>query len=90
MYDEYNAKDIIAYRNNKKIIIDVIEKVEIDNVGQHHIYVKKEIKDNKVVKYTEIPEENMIDINENKKIKKIDYPTIKFNELIKGDVNEKR
>ncbi len=90
VYDEYNAKDIIAYRNNKKIIIDVIEKVEIDNVGQHHIYVKKEIKDNKVVKYTEIPEENMIGVYENKKIKKIAYPTIKFNELIKGDVNEKR
>lgn len=89
-YDEYTTGNIIAYKNGKKIIIDIISKIEMDEVGEPHIYVKKEIKDNKVVKFTEITEDSMIGVYDNIKIKKIAYPTIKFKEFIKGDVNEKK
>lgn len=89
-YDEYTTGNIIAYRSGKKIIIDIITKIEMDEIGEPHIYVKKEIKDDKVVKFTEITEEKMIGVYDNIKFKKIAYPTIKFKEFIKGDVNEKK
>ena len=89
-FDDYDTGNIIAYHNGKKIIIDIVGKVEKDDVGENHVYVKKEIEDGKVKKYREITEEEMIGIYGNIKIRKIAYPTIKFKEIIKGDVNEKK
>jgi len=89
-FDEYDTGNIIAYRSGKKIIIDIVAKNELDDLGYHHLYVKKEIKDGKVVKYREITEDNLIGIYNNFKVNKIAYPTIKFKEIIKGDVNEKK
>ena len=89
-FDDYDTGNIIAYKNGKKIIIDIIAKTDLDDLGYHHLYVKKEIKDGKVVKYREITEDNLIGIYNNFKVKKIAYPTIKFKEFIKGDVNEKK
>ena len=89
-YDDYDTGNIIAYKSGKKIIIDIVGKVEQDEIGEHHIYVKKEIKDGKVSKYKEITEEEIIGIYKNVKIRKVAYPTIKFKEIIKGDVNEEK
>ena len=89
-FDEYTTGSIIAYKSGKKNIIDIVAKTETDELGYNHLYVKKEIKDGKTVKYREITEENLIGIYNNFKVKKIAYPTIKFKEFIKGDVNEKK
>ena len=89
-FDKYQPGDIITYISGKKIIIDIITKVDKDQYGEYHIYLKKEIKDGKVTEYTEVTKDTMIGKYDNFRIKKVAYPTIKFKEFIKGDVNEKK
>ena len=87
-YNDYSKGDIIVYKNNKKIIIDIISKIEENDYGNKKIYVTKEINEGKENKYYYVDKESIIGIYNNFKIKKIAYPTIWFKELIGGNINE--
>ena len=87
-YDEYNENDIIAYKQDDKIIINRISKKEEDENGYIKLYITTEINEGEDDTYQVLSEEQIIGRYNNFKIAKIAFPTIWFKEHIKGDVNE--
>ena len=91
-YETYKEGDIIVYKSNDKMIIDEIAKKEKDENGNVSLYVLEEIdiKENDEVdyKYKFIDKDMLVGRYDNFKIAKIAYPTIWFNDFIKGDVHE--
>ena len=91
-YDKYNEGDIIVYKNEKDYIIAKIDKKDTDADGITSLYVLEEININeakeKEYKYKLITKEMLVGRYDKFKISKIAYPTIWFNEFIKGDVHE--
>lgn len=91
-YDKYNEGDIIVYKNEKDYVIAKIDKKDTDADGITSLYVLEEININedkeKEYKYKLITKEMLVGRYDKFKISKIAYPTIWFNEFIKGDVHE--
>lgn len=91
-YDKYNEGDIIVYKNEKDFVIAKIDKKDTDADGITSLYVLEEININedkeKEYKYKLITKEMLVGRYDKFKISKIAYPTIWFNEFIKGDVHE--
>ena len=86
-YNNYNEDDIVAYKQNNKIVIYKINKKEVDNLGIVKLYVVDEINDDKE-NYMVLDKDNLMGRYVKIKIGKIAYPTIWFKELIGGDLNE--
>ena len=70
-YNDYKKTDIIVFKDNEKLVIDEITKVEQDKI---YITYNEE--------YKVIEKDNIIGRYENKKISKLGYPTIWFNNLL--------
>ena len=82
-YEDYHIDDIVAYKENNKIVIEKITKVE-----NGKIYVTKEIDQDKKETYKEISKESVLGKYVDFRIGKIAYPTIWFKNLVGGDLNE--
>lgn len=91
-YETYKEGDIIVYKSNNKMVIDEIAKKDKDENGNVSLYVMDDItiKENDEVdyKYKYIGKDILVGRYDNFKIAKIAYPTIWFNDFIKGDVHE--
>lgn len=70
-YSEYEEEDIIVYKENEKIVIDEITKIEEEKI---YITYNEE--------YKEIEKDRIIGRYENKKISKLGTPTVWFNNLL--------
>ena len=81
-YGDYKVGDIVAYRNDNKIVIDIISKIE-----DKKIYVTEEIIDKKET-YKLISDDIIIGKYVDIRVGKIAYPTVWFKNLIGGDLNE--
>lgn len=91
-YETYKEGDIIVYKSDNKMVIDEIAKKDKDENGNVSLYVMDDItiKENDEVdyKYKYIGKDILVGRYDNFKIAKIAYPTIWFNDFIKGDVHE--
>lgn len=87
-YEDYNEGDLIAYKLDNQIILDVIEKKEIDDENQVRLYIIKEYNKDEENTLEELKEDTMIGKYNNFRISKIAYPTIWFTETIDGDFHE--
>lgn len=88
-YKDYKEGDIIVYESDKKLIIDEITKKDKDEDGNVILYITDEINKGEEDTYKEIGEDILLGKYNGFKISKIAYPTIWFNDFIKGDVHEK-
>lgn len=80
--------DIIAYMGEEKIIIDVISEIKEEDGEKVYYFVIEKTGDDEI-KYRKMHIEEIMG-KYKFKIRKIAWPTIKFKEFIKGDVNEKQ
>ena len=91
-YETYKEGDIIVYKSDNKMVIDEIAKKDKDENGNVSLYVMDDItiKENDEVdyRYKYIGKDILVGRYDNFKIAKIAYPTIWFNDFIKGDVHE--
>lgn len=89
-YEKYKEGDIIVYKADKKFIIDEISKKEIDEDGNTKLYITLEYNEDENVEdiYKEIDKDILVGKYNGFRVAKIAYPTIWFNEFIKGDVHE--
>lgn len=83
---DLHVGDIIAYRTPEKIIIDRIANIKEDN-GSRNYYFIMEKNEGEEDSYRIMHIEDIMG-KYKFRIRKIAWPTIKFKEFIKGDVNE--
>ena len=86
---DLKSGDIIAYRGEKEIIIDRIADVK-EKDGEKVYYFVVEKNEGAEDTYRTMNIDEIMGKYNNFKIRKIAWPTIKFKEFIKGDVNEKQ
>lgn len=87
-YENYKEGDIIVYKSDSKLIIDEITKKDKDEEGNTKLYITLEYNEDEDDIYKEIDKEILVGKYNGFRISKVAYPTIWFNEFIKGDVHE--
>ena len=81
-YKDYKLGDIIVYRNNDKIVLDVITRIN------KFVYITSGYDENDNNIYKAIDEQSLLGKYNDFRIPRLGYPTIWFNDLIQGDIHE--
>ena len=94
-YEAYDEGDIIVFKNsNNELVIARIDLREKDENGNVTLYVitkmtqNNEVEDDYEYEYMTVTKDMMVGKYDKFKIGKIAYPSIWFNDFIKGDVHE--
>ena len=93
-YESYEPGDIVVYKDDGQMVIARIDRKEKDEQGNIVLYIitkmiqNNEVEDDYKYEYKTLTKENLVGKYDNFRIAKVAYPTIWFNEFIKGDVHE--
>jgi len=94
-YEAYDEGDIIVFKNsNNEMVIARIDLKEKDENGNINLYViskmtqNNEVEDDYQYEYMTVTKDMVVGKYDKFKISKVAYPSIWFNDFIKGDVHE--